>query len=205
MARATNSFPVPVSPRIKTRSRRSARPLPPAAEHGFSAALVPTISSKSCFGVDLFILDAFQPVALAQVLHKCDPAERRRASTPLWQPEPEPESHPCESTLFHKGCRRRTAGPLHAPAHRVAAYSGGVRSGQCNWPASKSSRLYPTKFEKGIVHFGNTVELPGHDPGYGRFPAIGRMRARLRRNFSFFSWRSLKSRTTLAKPCNRPS
>src|SRR5207247_679660 len=32
----------------------------------------------------------------------------------------------------------------------------------------------------------------------------GRTRSRLRRSFSSLSWRALKSRTTLAKPCNSP-
>ncbi len=52
-----------------------------------------------------------------------------------------PGSRLCESTLFQKACRRRTAILLRAPVHRDGAYSGGVRSGQCSRPACKSSRL----------------------------------------------------------------
>lgn len=45
------------------------------------------------------------------------------------------------------------------------------------------------EIEKGIVRFRNPVELTGNDP-------------RDRRSFSSRSCRSLKSRTTTAKPCN---
>ena len=56
MARATNSLPVPVSPRINTFASVGAT-TSTCRRTRFRAALVPTISSKSCFELDVFVLD----------------------------------------------------------------------------------------------------------------------------------------------------
>jgi hypothetical protein len=64
MARATNSLPVPVSPRISTVASVGAT-TSTCPRTRFRAALLPTISSKSSLIGSLF--DILLPVALPQI------------------------------------------------------------------------------------------------------------------------------------------
>src|ERR1039458_5616117 len=74
MARATNSFPVPVSPRINTfrmgRTTPSTLPLTPPQSRAAAYDLL-----EVSFGFDILILNTLNPVAFPEVLYKRVPSE----------------------------------------------------------------------------------------------------------------------------------
>ena len=149
------------------------------------AALLPTISSKSCCDVSTTSsFDILQPVALPEVLHEGDPAERRKLQDgrgdqnrdpgPVFanqlffkrragaEPQPFFVRQFVESAIF----RRRQIGPVQPACQQILA-------------------AISDQFEKRVVGLWNPVKLAGNDAGDGRFRRQRpETRARLRRSFS---------------------
>ena len=166
MARATNSLPVPVSPRIKTVASVGATTSTCRCTRR-RAALLPTISSKSCLGSTSCVFDALRPVALAQVLHEGDPAERRelqdrggnqdRDASPIlanqllfkWRAGSESQAFFVRQLIQRSIFRRSEIGPVQPARQQIFA-------------------AVSDEFEKRIIRLGNTVKLTGNHAGNGR-------------------------------------
>ena len=167
MARAINSLPVPVSPRINTVASVGATTSTWPITR-FMAVLLPTISSKFCWTLDDFLVDILHPVAPPQVLNEGDPSERRKLqdgrgdqnrnpssvlANQLFlkrstgaEPQPFFVSEFVQSQVF----RRREIGPVKPACLQILA-------------------AVSHQFEKRVVGLGNPVELAGNNARDGRF------------------------------------
>ncbi len=108
---------------------------------------------------------------------------------------------------FSNGVQAPKRSPSSCASSSNAMYSLGERYGHTSHsPANRLVPAVPHQFQERIVGLG--------DPGSYSPETIPAMvdptgnvtgdAHRLRRSFSSLSWRSLKSRTTLAKPCKIP-
>ena len=132
------------------------------------AALVPTISSKLLLDLDDFLFDILLPVALPQILHEGDPAERRKLQD--GRGDQNRNARPVlANQLFFKG---RAGSEPQAFFVRQFVQSDVFRRRQIG-PAQPAGlqilAAVADQVEKRVVGFRNAVELAGNNAGDGRF------------------------------------
>ena len=149
----------------------------------FRAALPPTISSKSCLtsssSSSMLSSRSRSRRSCTKVIHRNGESFNTAVATRTGTRVPS-----FRISSFSNGVQAPNRRPSSCANSSSGAYSGGVRSGQCSRPASKSSRLYPTSSRNASFTSGIRSNSPETMPAMVDCDGIGRMRARLRRSFS---------------------